>query len=222
MRVRYALAVLLFVASSPAAAAIDDGFCRNGIFGIQNSSVGLAAITGKGRAHFLEDMDGCPNAQARCRQTSYVIPGDTVLTGRSRGRYTCVFFPNKGGGSAGWMDSARLRPLPVRRNPSLRQWVGQWSDNGDPEVRFTLRRGRLRVDGDSYWPSPNPSLEERPGGPNIGDIGEPVRVTGNRAHAPDCNVRFILLGNWLVAADPDMQCGGANVSFTGVYRRVRR
>lgn len=214
--------LLLFAVSSPAAAAIDDGFCRNGIFGVENPSVGLAVIAGKGRAHFLEDMNGCPNGESRCRQNSYVIPGDTVITGRSQGRYVCVFFPNKRGGGAGWMESVRLRPLPVSQNPPIREWVGQWSDLGNPEVRFYVRRRKLMVEGDSYWPSPNPPLSERPGGPNVGNISEPVRVTGNRAHATDCNISFTLLGNWLVAADPDMQCGGMNVSFTGVYRRIRR
>ena len=222
MRPRLTFAVLLFALSAPAAAAIDDDFCRNGIFGVQNPSVGLAVISGRGRAYFLEDMDGCPNAETRCRQNSYVIPGDTVVTGRSKGRYACVFFPNKGGGSAGWIESTRLRRIPIRQNPAIREWVGQWSDLGNPEVRFYVSLGRLMVEGDSYWPSPNPPLSERPGGPNVGNIGEAVRVTGNRAHAPDCNISFTLLGNLLVAADPDMECGGANVSFTGVYRRRRR
>lgn len=222
MRTRLTLAVLLFAASSPAAAAIDDGFCRNGIFGVENPSVGLAVVAGKGRAYFLEDMDGCPNPAPQCRQSSYVIPGDTVVTGRSKGRYVCVYFPNKGGGSAGWMELARLRRIPVRQNPPVRAWVGQWSDLGNPEVRFYVRRGKLMVEGDAYWPSPNPPLSERPGGPNIGNIGEAVRVTGNRAHAAECNISFTLLSDLLVAADPDMQCGGANVSFTGVYRRSRR
>jgi hypothetical protein len=216
------LAFLLFAASSPAMAEVDDGFCRNGIFGVENPTLGLALVAGKGRAYFLEDMNGCPNAAPRCRQQSYVIPGDTLVTGRSKDRYVCVFYPNKGGGSAGWMESSRLRQIPVRRNPPLREWVSKWSDLGNPEVRFYVRRGKLMVEGDSYWPSPNPPLSERPGGPNVGNISEPVRVTGNRAHAPDCNISFTLLGDLLVAADPDMQCGGVNVSFTGVYRRAGR
>lgn len=222
MRLHSSLTFLLLAMSSPGAAAISDDFCRNGTFGVQNPSVGLAIITGKGRAYFVEDMDGCPSAERRCRQNSYVIPGNTVVTGRSKGRYVCVFFPNRGSGSAGWMEFTRLRRVPVRQNPPIREWVGQWSDLGNPEVRFYVHRGRLMVEGDSYWPSPNPSLSERPGGPNVGNIGETVRVTGNRAHASECNISFTLLGDLLVAADSDMQCGGANVSFTGVYRRRGR
>ena len=222
MHVRVLFGLSLFAASSPAVAAIDDGLCRNGIFGMDNPTVDLAIIAGKGRVYFLEDMEGCPNGEPRCRQNSYVIPSDAVVTGRSKGRYVCVFYPNKRGGSAGWMESTRLKRLPARQNPPIREWVGQWSALGNPEVRFYVRRGKLMVEGDSYWPSPNPPLSERPGGPNIGNISEPVRVTGNRAHAADCNIRFTLLGNLIVAADPDMQCGGMNVSFTGVYRRVGR
>ena len=59
-------------------------------------------------------------------------------------------------------------------------------------------------------------------GPHKGAIGGAVERHGNRAHEVQCDVRFALLGDILVAADPAMQCGGMNVSVSGVYRRVRR
>jgi len=213
---------LLFLASSAAAAADDEDWCRNGLFPIQSPSPGLAVIAGRGRAYFLGDMDGCPSPEARCRQRTYVVPGDRVVTGQARAGYVCVYYPSRGGGTAGWMDAARLTAREVDQNPPLSAWVGQWSENGNPRIRFVRRAAGLLVDGESYWPSPNPSPRDYPGGPNEGAVSEAVQVRGNSAHASECNITFRLLGDLLIAADPDMSCGGMNVSFSGVYRRERR
>lgn len=215
------LAISLALATAPASAAqaIDDGWCRNGAFPKDQSTFGLARIAGKGRAHFLDDMDGCPNTEARCRSGTYVIPGDLVLTGRTRGEYVCTYFPNRVGGSAGWMSKARLRPVPVNQAPPLASWAGNWAD-GDNSVRISRRGNRLQLEGDAYWPSASPSLEERPGGPNVGNIGGWIRPRRNRATYDDegCQVSLTLVGHLLLAADNN-ECGGMNVSFTGVYRR---
>jgi hypothetical protein len=120
------------------------------------------------------------------------------------------------------MDAARLRPIAINPNPALSEWIGSWSDEGNPRIRFARRGDGLTVDGEAYWPSPNPSPRQFPGGPNVGSVSEPVRVSGNTARAAECNITFTLLGDMLVAEDPDRSCGGMNVSFTGVYRRERR
>jgi hypothetical protein len=97
-----------------------------------------------------------------------VVNGDTVVTGRDLGRYRCAFFPNKVGGSAGWVDRSKLQPLPVAV-PSLQDWAGHWKD-GDNGLRITVQGGQLHVDGDAYWPSANPTPEQRPYGPNMGQV----------------------------------------------------
>lgn len=207
---------------SASAAAIDDDFCRNGTFPVDHAPFGLATINSSGRTYLMDDRNGCPAGGAICRTRAYVVAGDRLVTGSVRGAHTCAFFPGLGGGTAAWIESRRLRPVVVARRPPLAAWLGRWSAHGNPTVRFRIRRQKLIVDGDSYWPSPDPSPEERPGGPNIGSIGGTVRTNGNQAREPICNVTFTLLGDFLVAADPDMKCGGANVSFSGVYRLQRR
>jgi hypothetical protein len=213
---------LLLLATPSAVFAQDEGFCRNGAFPIENNPVGRGVIVGEGRAQFLTDMDGCPSAEARCRQSAYVIAGNRVVTGRSNGSYVCVYYPSRGGGTAGWMDAARVRPVATNPNPPLSEWIGRWSDEGNPRVRFFRRGADLVIEGQAYWPSPNPSPRDFPGGPNEGSIDEPVRVSGNSARAGQCNISFTLLGDLLVAQDPERSCGGLNVSFTGIYRRERR
>lgn len=222
MIVARALPLLLLAISTAASAATpDDELCRNGLFTVQPDPIELAVITPGGRSWFLEDMDGCPSAESRCRQRAYVVAGDRVLTGRTRGRYVCVYYPSRGGGTAGWMDSARIRRIAVDRDPPISAWLGRWSEDGNPTVRFVRRGTDLEVEGEAYWPSRNPPADF-PGGPNEGSIGGIVRVSGNVAHEAECNIRFTLLGDLLVVADPDRNCGGMNVSFSGVYRRERR
>jgi hypothetical protein len=219
LRKRFLWLPLLLCPTSLAAAGIDEGLCRNGIFGVQNNSVGLGKISATGRTHFIYDMEGCPNDSLKCRQNSYVVAGDRVVTGRAEGKYVCVYYPSKGGGTAGWIEASRIKPVRSKQQPPLSAWVGTWSDEGNPIVRFYMRRGKLIVEGSAAWPSFKPSMTERPDGPNIGEIAEAVATVGNRAFAQECEISFTLLENLIVASDPKMQCGGANVSFTGVYRR---
>jgi len=220
---RLLFGIMLGAIATPALGAeTDDGFCRNGGFPAENSNFGLAIITGKGRVYFLEDMGGCPNSDRRCRRGYYVVPGDRVITGRTNGQYVCAYFPNKGGGTAGWVDKLRLRPLAVRSNPAQSFWLGRWSQEGNPTLRITRRHGAIHIVGDAYWPGPVREKDWPPGWPHSGGIDGTLSVFGDRAHydVDGCKVDFVLVGDMLIASDNEM-CGGMNVRFDGVYRRGR-
>lgn len=118
------LAALLPV-SAFADGIADDGACRNGAFPSEQSRFALARVIDAPRLYLLGDMDGCPaKGEPACRQRSYVVNGDTVVTGRDLGHYRCAFFPNKVGGSAGWVDRSKLQALPVVV-PALQDWAGE-------------------------------------------------------------------------------------------------
>ena len=212
------------VLASAARAADDDLICRNGTFPTDEKTVGIAQVQGAAHLNFLEDAGGCPNEEARCRQRAYVVDGDLLLTGRSHGPYVCAFFANRVGGSAGWVPRDRLTALPVDVAPALSAWVGHWA-NGDDTIKLTAKAGALVADGQAYWPSANPPLSERPGGPNLGDLSGTARPKGNRVVFADpdptsCAATLTLVGGLLVVADNNA-CGGMNVSFSGVYRRKK-
>jgi len=215
--------LLLLATLSPLAAyageLADEGSCRNGAFPSQQSGFALARVVGTPRLYLLGDMDGCPaKGEPACRQRSYVVTGDTVVTGRDHGVHRCVFFPNAVGGSAGWVDHDRLQalPLPV---PTLQAWAGDWKD-GDNELHIQARDGRLQVQGDAYWPSANPTPAQRPYGPNMGQLEAQAVPRGAVAdfHDATCHVQAQVLGDVLVVSD-NAECGGMNVRFNGVYRR---
>ncbi|WP_295531224.1 hypothetical protein [Novosphingobium sp. Chol11] len=213
--------VLGFAAAT--AAAQDDGTCRNGLFPAQNPEFGRSKVQGTGRAYFHYDMDGCPRLSASCRR-GYVVPGDTVVTGRTIGAFICAYFPSKGGGTAGWVEASRLRALPVNARPPLAAWLGRWSDEGNPALRITqTKSGVLQIAGDAFWPGPVRQKDWPSGWPHLGQIGGELKLRGNRAHYDDgtCTVDLVALGDVLIGLDNE-SCGGMNVRFNGVYRLRRR
>lgn len=203
--------------------AADDMSCRNGGFPSEQSTFGQGKVIGSGHLDLLSDMDGCPSSTKKCNGFGYVLPGDVVITGRSDGAYVCAFYPNRVGGSAGWVEKSRLSLMPVDTKPALKDWAGAWKD-GDNELHVSLSRGQLHVKGDAYWPSANPSQQDAPGGPNIGSVDASAQPDGNKLQLAEgsdtysCKVTATLLGTRLIV-DDNNNCGGMNVTFRGVYQR---
>ena len=159
----FCLLAALLPASAFASDIADGGACRNGAFPSEQSRFALARVVDVPRLYLLGDMDGCPaKGEPACRQRSYVVNGDTVVTGRDLGRYRCAFFPNKVGGSAGWVDRSKLQALPVVV-PALQDWAGEWKD-GDNGLKIRVQGGQLHVEGDAYWPQPTPRRNSVPTG----------------------------------------------------------
>jgi len=145
-----------------------------------------------------------------------------VITGTKTGAYICAFFPSRNGGSAGYVRQDEIAPqsLPASLPPAA--WNGTWLD-GDNRIVLRADDGRLTASGTAYWPSANPSPRQRPGGPNLGEMSGTATPNGNTVvfagnNPADCRVTLTLLPPFLLAAD-NMNCGGMNVSFAGVYRR---
>ncbi|MCF7751129.1 hypothetical protein KQ945_10260 [Bacillus subtilis subsp. subtilis] len=218
LRFVFLLAALLPM-TALASGSADNGSCRNGAFPAEQGSFALAKVIAP-RLYLLGDTPGCPaKGEPACRQRRYVVAGDTLITGRDLGGHRCAFFPNKVGGSAGWVDAAGLQvqPLPA---PTLQAWAGDWRD-GDDRLVIGVRGRQLHVEGDAYWPSANPTPEVRPYGPNMGQVDAQALPDAASVVVQDgtCTLRARLLGDYLIVAD-NSECGGMNVRFNGVYRRT--
>jgi hypothetical protein len=215
------LIVCLIAFINPALGA-DTELCRNGIFPRQETIFGLAKVIGAPPAYLQSDIPPCPDDSAACRGRAYVLPRDTVITGVASGGYVCAFFAGPGGGSAGFVRRDEITPQSMQETPPLVAWLGTWRD-GDNRIALRRDGAKLTADGEAYWPSAHPSAKDRPGGRNLGDMGGTAAPTGNTVvfagDTPDeCRVVLTLLPPFLLAAD-NMNCGGMNVSFTGVYRK---
>ena len=213
-------AALVLTSLHPALAWAGDLSCRNGMFSAQDTSYALAKVTGAPRTYLRTDIAPCPDDGAACRGRVYVVPGDVVLTSITHGPFVCAYYPGKGG-SAGFvrLDEVQVQPTPI---PALSAWVGTWKD-GDDSIVLHARGNQLIASGNAYWPSATPSLKDAPGGPHIGEMsGQAIPKDGTVVFAgndpDDCRVKLTLLPPYLLAAD-NLNCGGANVSFIGVYRK---
>jgi hypothetical protein len=199
-----------------------DPMCRNGLFA-NEPPFALATINRlEERAVFQDDTGGCPWEGDKCAAGAYVVPGDTVIVSRVRNGFACAFYPSKGGGTAGWLATRQINLTPIDARTRPERWIGTWSSEGNPRLTFTERLGKLTVTGKAWWPGP-PGTHDYPA-VHEGEIDGPVEITGHTGHYGEdenlCEARFTLLGDYLLAGD-NGNCGGANVTFSGVYRRVK-
>ena len=225
----YTAALLLLLGLCPAAAAaraqgVSDNpanWCRNGAFASDASQFRLARVNGrKGeRVNFYGDEEGCPGTAARCRRKAYVVPGDEVLVSRSFGGWLCAWYqPARGSETVGWIPAHGLSVSEPDARPPLAAWLGAWGFY-DNSLRLSRERktGRLRVEGDATW------IGAGPGNVHVGEVSGAAAPAGNvlTVENEECRVTLRLVGTYLVASD-NKQCGGANVTFDGVYRRKRK
>lgn len=213
--------LLVLCCAIPTLAHADDALCSNGIFSSQGTSFAIARATGAPRTYLRPDAPPCPNETAACLGRTYVLPGDTLLTGFTRGGYVCAFYPGRRGGSAGFVRAEEVAVQPAT-HPAIDAWAGSWAD-GDDTITLRVRGAELAAKGDAYWPSAHPTLSERPYGPNLGEMSGLAAPKGNTVVFADkdkdgCRVNLTLLPPYLLASD-NMNCGGHNVSFTGIYRK---
>lgn len=143
-----------------------------------------------------------------------------MITGPTVGSYVCALFRSKTSESAGfllWGEVALKRPIAALPQ---RAWIGTWWDGAD-EITLRTAGSALRVTGSAIWPSAAASPESL--SPHVGEVSGTARPRSNAVvfagkSVDDCRVSLILLPPYLLARD-NRQCGGMNVSFTGVYRK---
>lgn len=188
------------------------------------------------RVRFVKDdvlQRGCPNAGAACEGAAYLTQGDVVLTGPVEGRYTCAgFMGARGTTTMGWLPSeALVAQGDAERLPG--DWNGRWTAPEQDLMIVPAEAGALLVKGDATWGMGDPERRRR-GGVHIGEVAGTARpIDGVLAFtmgddgktlpydAGDeftCRVRMVRRGPYLVVRDNNA-CGGANVSFSGFYRR---
>lgn len=212
--------LMLFAATiaSSSAFADDESFCRNGFFPSDKQTIMLMRATGAPRTYLLWDSEGvagCPADLKKCHG-GYVLPGQEVLAGKTLGKFTCAFYPNNSGGSAGWVSVDELKaenPQPAS-DPSPAAWTGKWHD-GEDEIDITASGHALHAIGDAVWRGQGDIA-------NVGDFEAGATPSNGKVVFSDseCRVNVSLIGTYLVVADNE-NCGGMNVRFDGVYTRKR-
>jgi hypothetical protein len=207
----------------------------------EQNKVALARVVSKdARLHFIasksERMPACPSAESACTLKAYVVPGDEVLVDATEAPYLCAFFKSQTGRETrGWLPRAALQIAPSEGAPA-RQWAGKWQRDREAQIVIASHSDEVEVSGDALWGSYDRQRVRR-GAVHVGELsgnGRPRGQTlaigydpdksgfppGKDLPPEDCAAKLELYGRYLVVED-NLGCGGLNVSFTGIYVRVK-
>jgi hypothetical protein len=212
--------------ASPASAQLKgnpENVCRNGYFPRESTNYRLAKIKGAAgdKIYFHgDDNERCPD-DAACRLKTYVIPGDEVLVSRTSGQFACSWFqPRKGSETVGWIETDRLTWQADARAPDMRDWQGEWRAYDNViSISKSKAAGQLAIKGEAIWGSGSRT--------HTGELDYDAKPSadkmefGDGTDDNDCQVTMQLVGKLLVVGD-NLNCGGANVSFSGVYQRRQK
>lgn len=194
----------------------------------------LVQVRPGAKLHFFDDIEGAKSRPGR----AYVVAGDMLVASAVRGNFTSVTFVTPNGRTrSGWLESTGL--VRIAGAKSLQGVWKAWESQ--IELAPGRIRGTLHVEGSATWGAHDAERVAR-GGVHVGEFAVDVRANGDRiafsvdegaeagamarpfGDAPEetyrCRVQLRLLGPYLLAHDNNA-CGGANVTFTGIYRRSR-
>lgn len=179
--------------------------------------------------YLYDGGEGC--AGTPCRRDEFLVPGNELVASHVTDGWACVFYvvPDmaKNGRvarqSVGWVAAQSLDIGEPIRSPTLQNWFGRWSyrtkwadENADIELRAGKVAGSLAATGYALGYGGNV--------PHTGSFEASASPKGNRIlfkYKGGCQIHIILVGDWLVAGD-NLKCGGLNVTFGGLYRRVSK
>jgi hypothetical protein len=232
-----ALGLLLIglLIAGPAAAydAYDPANC-NGVGWDDKRALVVSAVTAKPRVNFVKSpydddfkAETCPAATDTCRKKSYLITGDLVLTGATRGEFTCISYHSPLSAKriwvTGWLPSAALTPVAPMQAPKTYDWAGTWRQGkryvggGLVEIK-PEGEGKLHIEAGILLPTArdfhNGAFEA-----HVTPHGDTMAFEDDGGnYRSGCKVRMQRIGPWLLIED-DGGCGGAGMTFTGLYRR---
>ncbi len=174
----------------------------------------------------------CPGKSVFCNKGAFLLPGDQVVVSRVDGDRACAEYLNpakrpENDETAGWLPLARLAPVSPAPN-----WVGRWGDS-ETTIIAKQKGDKIRIDaeanlqfgngeeGGQFAALVDGKQSQVKFGYQSGDDGKPEKLLPyqDKTIPGLCQVKMAQLGRYLVVGDNHM-CGGINVSFSRVYRRV--
>ncbi|MFV0390030.1 MAG: DUF3298 and DUF4163 domain-containing protein [Pyrinomonadaceae bacterium] len=192
-------------------------WCRGGHFPGYTENF-LSAKAAAARAHFFSDSDFNPYKN-NAPMKNFIVKGDEVLIGKTLGNYSCVLFPSSTKRNyTGWVETNELEINRNEKLPASSDWLGKWvySDK-DLNISATGKADKFTVNGNAIW-----IRSAELGAVNTGLLENEQAVRkGNKLvieTEDDCKIEMFRVGKYLIARD-NLNCGGMNVTFTGVYTK---
>ena len=228
------IGLLLSVALAQYASAYDanDPANCNGADWDGKLALTVSKVTAQPRVKFIkspydDDFSAatCPAPTGACRKKSYLVTGDLVLVGRTRGDFTCVSYHSPLAKNQiwtnGWLPSAALTPVAPMPSPKIPDWIGTWCNPGCRIEIKTGDGGKLQVDAEGLFPTAR-DFHTGAFKAQVAPQDDAIAFADDGSNTGDeCQVRMQRIGPWLLVVD-NGGCGGAGVSFTGLYRRKKQ
>ncbi len=201
-----------------------ENWCRNGFFPRESVNYLIAKVKIKKgeRAYFYSDDDGCPNGN-NCRAKSYLVTNNEVIVSRNFGDYSCVWYqPQKGAETAGWIATKNLEFLKNSTQILSNDWLGAWVYySNDIEIGKAKKSGFLKVSGNAIWKGLGDNIHTGEMDGLAKPLGNLLSIGEKETDEFACKVRLYRVGKYLIASD-NLNCGGVNVTFSGVYLRQKK
>lgn len=227
------LSAVLIAGSVSAYDAYDPNNC-NGIDWDDKRALVVQKVTARPRVNFIKspyDDDfkatSCPADTEACRQKSYLVTGDLVLTGKTQDTFTCVVYQSplakKQTWAKGWLPTSALTPVAPMPSPKISDWLGSWAHPGG---NIDIKRGdggKLSIEGQKFVPTAHDfhtgemQAQAAPEKDTLAFVDD-GSIPFEKTDEGGCRVRMQRIGPWLLVEDND-SCGGAGVTFSGLYRR---
>lgn len=199
----------------------------NGVGWDDNRTLVVAKVTAPSRVNFIKSpyddrstAAACPAATKVCRKKTYLVSGDLVLVGKTQGDFTCVDYQSprakKQTWIRGWLPSAALTPLAPTPSPETSDWIGNWRHPGGYVEIKNGDGGKLRIEGAMTLPMPSGDFQNGDFHTQVAPSNT-IAFTDDGVYGDECHVRMQRVGPSLLVED-NGGCGGAGVTFTGLYR----
>ena len=225
-----ATALLLAVLQLPAAADEKPGDCAGIDFDVHRPVAIARIAAGQPHVNFIKSAwedAACPADGDACRQSAYLVPGDMVLVGKQNAAFSCVSYQSaadsKQRWTNGWLPAAALAPVTPEPAPGAADWLGAWVHAGAEIDIKHAANGGLAVHGEAVYRAAQDihnGVIDAAAKPDQGVLAfaDDGGVAFDKAGADACLVRMRRAAALLVVED-NGNCGGADVTFTGFYRK---
>ncbi len=221
----FLLSAALIAGSASAYDPYDPKNC-NGVDWDDKRRLVVAGVTASPRVNFVKSpydddfkAEACPATATSCRKQSFLVTGDLVLAGRTDGDFTCVSYQSPLATTQiwakGWLPTAALTPVRPKSPTKSSDWIGAWFHPGGGVRIREGEGGKLGIDAEMTVPT----ARDFHNGAFRAQV-VPQKDAIDFADGEACRVRMQRVGPWLVVED-NGGCGGAGVSFTGLYRRTK-
>lgn len=149
---------------------------------------------------------------SNCRVRKTIGAYNSVVVIKQEGSFSCVMPALEGYFGAGWISNDNLKiiePYPI----DTKKWIGDWEGPASVSIKPESNKA-LKITGKAIWQGIN---SVHFGELNFEAVPENNKVLSAASDKYSCSVLMLLYENRLIVID--RQCGGTNVTFTGVYSR---